>query len=114
LNWPRMRSSCWSDAATTSRGAGEQILRSALERIRADRLPSYTETLEASNLPFYERLGFQVIAESDVPGSAAHVWSLVAEYRLMRWWYVTNPGIEGNQISLPCGSDSSRSRSCFD
>jgi len=57
-------------------GLGSRLLRPMRERLQQDGAVCYTETLEARNLPFYERLGFRVIAESDVPGSRTHVWSL--------------------------------------
>ncbi|MBA2271435.1 MAG: hypothetical protein H0W20_12705 [Chthoniobacterales bacterium] len=35
----------------------------------------YLETLNAANITFYERMGFQRVAEVDVPGSGLRFWT---------------------------------------
>jgi hypothetical protein len=36
--------------------------------------PAYLETETESNVPFYERHGFQVVGELDVPSGGPHLW----------------------------------------
>ena len=37
--------------------------------------PAFLETATSENLDFYERFGFSVLAEADVPGGP-HIWGL--------------------------------------
>ena len=50
------------------------LLRQLLERVDAERAPSYLETDRAENLPFYQRAGYSVLAEERVLGTS--VWRL--------------------------------------
>lgn len=34
----------------------------------------YLDTLEAHNVPFYERHGFRVVTEGDMPERDIHIW----------------------------------------
>lgn len=57
------------------RGSGSDgaLIQTALARMDAARA---IETLEARNVPFFERRGFRVVLEGDVPESAVHVWAM--------------------------------------
>lgn len=48
---------------------GAALMRPALERCDRDGVPAYLESSNARNIPFYERLGFQVVARLQVGGS---------------------------------------------
>jgi len=57
-------------------GVGGALIQPMLDRIAAAGETCYLETLEARTIPFYERHGFRVVNESDVPESAVHVWAM--------------------------------------
>lgn len=56
------------------RGLGTQVLAPMLERCDAEGLPAALDTSAPDNVGFYERLGFAVHAEADVPGGGPHLW----------------------------------------
>ena len=58
------------------RGLGATVLRPVLDRAESDGIPAYLETSAASNVRFYEGLGFAVTAEIDLPGGGPHVWAM--------------------------------------
>jgi predicted N-acetyltransferase YhbS len=57
------------------RGLGSALVRHGLER--ADRLPCYVETQTKANVPFYQRLGFELTARASIPASPVSIWSLL-------------------------------------
>lgn len=57
-------------------GVGGALIQPMLMRIAEAGVPIYLDTLEARTVPFYERQGFRVVAEGDVPDSAVHVWAM--------------------------------------
>ena len=48
-------------------GAGGRIMTHTLARVDGDRLPSYLESTNPRNVPFYERHGFVVVGEARLP-----------------------------------------------
>jgi GNAT superfamily N-acetyltransferase len=50
------------------RGAGAQLLAPVLGICDRDRTPAYLESSSARNVPFYERLGFEVVSEIPIDG----------------------------------------------
>lgn len=63
------------------KGFGAALVRFGLARARADGGPAVLETAIASNVPFYEHLGFHVAKDIDAPASGPHVWFLRADPR---------------------------------
>jgi ribosomal protein S18 acetylase RimI-like enzyme len=57
-------------------GIGGALIQPMLARMEAAGEPCYLETLEARSVPFYERHGFRVVTEGDLPDSAVHVWAM--------------------------------------
>jgi ribosomal protein S18 acetylase RimI-like enzyme len=57
-----------TDPAAQGRGLGRALVRAGLDRCDADGLPAYLESGSAANIPFYEGLGFGLLAEVTVPG----------------------------------------------
>lgn len=53
--------------AQQRRGVGRQLLQPILQRCDEERLPAYVDTAKADNVPFYERLGFQLRSEAKHP-----------------------------------------------
>ncbi len=57
-------------------GIGGALIQPMLARMDTAREPCYLETFEARTIPFYERHGFRVVTESDLPESTVHVWAM--------------------------------------
>ncbi len=63
------------------RGLGTELMRPVLERCDADGVPAYLESANQRNQPFYERLGFEVRQEIDLPGGCPPLWGMWREAR---------------------------------
>ena len=63
------------DPHAQGRGVGSRLVRAGLERADRDGVGAYLETGTEPNVAFYERLGFRVTGEIEVPGGPAH-WAL--------------------------------------
>lgn len=59
------------------KGWGGAIIRDGLARTAADGLPTYLETATPQNVPLYQRLGFDIVEEWDVPAGGPHFWSML-------------------------------------
>jgi GNAT superfamily N-acetyltransferase len=57
-------------------GIGGRILASGLERADAQRMPCYLDINNPDNIPFYQRYGFEVTEESNVPGYEFRIWGM--------------------------------------
>lgn len=55
-------------------GLGAAVLAPVLARADADGVACYLETFAAGNVPFYERLGFQVVEAAVEPSSGLAYW----------------------------------------
>ena len=51
-------------------------LRPVTDADAIDAVPAFRATVTASNVGFYERRGYRVIAQCDVPDSPVHVWGM--------------------------------------
>jgi GNAT superfamily N-acetyltransferase len=60
------------------KGLGSALLRPVLSRCDAERVPAWLETTNERNLPLYERHGFRVVNESDIP-RGPHFWGMWRE-----------------------------------
>lgn len=58
-------------------GIGGALLRAGLERADADSLPCYLETMNPANVPLYQKFGFAIAHEDNIPGSKVHLWSML-------------------------------------
>ncbi len=67
------------DPPRQGRGIGAALLRPALAQADAERLPCYLETVKARNVPFYQRHGFEVLVEGDLPRDGPHFWTMKRE-----------------------------------
>ncbi len=59
------------------RGAGRRLLEPVLARCDADGVPAHLDSSSPRNVPFYERLGFRVVAEVPVPGGGPVMRAMV-------------------------------------
>ena len=66
-------------------GAGGRLIAPVLARADAAGQACYLETTEADNLPFYERHGFAVAADQELPG-------------LPRFWAMVRPPAGGRRL----------------
>ncbi len=57
------------------RGFGRALLRPMLERADKESTLTYLETFRPDNIPYYERFGFQVTSEANIP-NGPHMWSM--------------------------------------
>jgi predicted N-acetyltransferase YhbS len=62
------------EPAAQGRGIGGAMLRFAISKAGDDGLPLFLETGVAGNVPLYERFGFRVMLEGDVPWGGPHIW----------------------------------------
>lgn len=58
------------------RGIGSTLMRPTLEMLDDQRLPCYLETVQRRSVPFYERLGFQVVRHGMQPATQIQFWTL--------------------------------------
>lgn len=65
--------------AHQGKGWGGAAIRAGLERARASGLPAYLETAKTSNVALYQRLGFSIADEWDVPAGGPHFWGMLWE-----------------------------------
>jgi ribosomal protein S18 acetylase RimI-like enzyme len=65
--------------AHQGKGWGGAAIRAGLARAEADGTPAWLETATPENVGLYQRLGFVVREEWDVPGGGPHFWSMLRE-----------------------------------
>jgi GNAT superfamily N-acetyltransferase len=58
-------------------GLGSELLRPVLDRCDAEGVSAYLDSSSERNLPFYARLGFEVVAEEFLPGEGPVMHALV-------------------------------------
>src|SRR3954470_11869951 len=63
-----------TDPPAQGRGIGTAVLRPGLELCDREGLPAYLESSKETNVGFYARFGFRVIAEVRMPGGGPKVW----------------------------------------
>jgi ribosomal protein S18 acetylase RimI-like enzyme len=64
------------DPIAQRRGIGERLMREVFMQADRDGLACYLEAPSAANARYYERRGFRVVLESDIPECAVHVWHM--------------------------------------
>ena len=67
------------EPARQGAGVGGALIRPGLLRADGLGVPAYLETAKESNLPFYERHGFTVTREEQLPGGGPRVWFMWRE-----------------------------------
>lgn len=64
------------DPPRQGQGVGSALIQPMLDRADAEGLPCYLETMKTKNLPFYQRHGFSVVVEDDLPKGGPHFWTM--------------------------------------
>lgn len=64
------------DPERQGRGHGTALLREGLDRVDRDGLACYLDTSTPSNVPFYERLGFEVVGEVPLGKGGPPGWGM--------------------------------------
>jgi hypothetical protein len=67
------------DPTFQGHGFGGQLVRTVLQRARAQRLPCYLDTENPRNVAFYRRYGFRQAREAVISGSDVHVYAMLWE-----------------------------------
>jgi ribosomal protein S18 acetylase RimI-like enzyme len=65
------------DPPHQGQGIGGKLLQPVLEQADTAGLPCYLETENERNLPFYQRYGFKVVSNGEVPRRGLRVWAMV-------------------------------------
>jgi ribosomal protein S18 acetylase RimI-like enzyme len=58
-------------------GHGGRLLRSMLYRIDEEGLPCYADTADERNVSLYERFGFRVVLETELPDARLPWWAMI-------------------------------------
>ncbi len=72
------------DPVSQGRGFAKALLETVLGCAQRDGLPCYLETFLARNVPFYQRHGFTVVAEGNMPESQLAFWTMRRDPSLVR------------------------------
>ena len=64
--------------ARAGRGIGSRLLASKMDRLKAEDMPVYLETMLGSNVDFYRKRGFRVLDEDELAPGGPHVWAMAA------------------------------------
>ena len=64
------------DTEKQGQGVGSSLVAPLLARADAEGLPCYLETMKERNVAFYEKHGFQVVVEDDLPKGGPHFWTM--------------------------------------
>ena len=67
------------DPPRQGHGVGSTLIQPVLAHADAERLPCYLETAKESNVPFYQKHGFGVVVEGDLPKGGPHFWTMKRE-----------------------------------
>lgn len=67
------------DLSSQGRGIGSRLLEPVVARASADGAACYLDTGTERNVHFYEKHGFQVVYEGQVPKQGVQVWAMLRE-----------------------------------
>ena len=67
------------DPPRQGQGIGSALMQPALALADASGLPCYLETQKERNVPFYQRHGFDVVVEDDLPKGGPRFWTMKRE-----------------------------------
>jgi ribosomal protein S18 acetylase RimI-like enzyme len=67
------------DPSRQRSGVGGALIRHGLALAAKDGAPAFLETSVATNVPYYERFGFNVVDQGDAPSGGPHIWFMRRE-----------------------------------
>jgi ribosomal protein S18 acetylase RimI-like enzyme len=70
------------EPACQGQGIGGMLLRAGLERADTSGLPCYLETTNPQDVPLYQKFGFTIASEGEIPGSSVWMWGMVRPRRV--------------------------------
>jgi ribosomal protein S18 acetylase RimI-like enzyme len=62
-------------------GVGKKLMTKALEIVDAHNMPCYLETQSKNNVPIYQRFGFEVVSDKEIPKGGLHNWGMLRQKR---------------------------------
>ena len=65
-----------SDPTYRGEGYGKALMESGLARADAEFAPVYLESSNPDNVPYYERFGFEVVGELELPDDGPTMWAM--------------------------------------
>jgi ribosomal protein S18 acetylase RimI-like enzyme len=65
-----------SDPTVRGQGFGQALMRSRLDRCDAEYCPAYLESTKPENVPYYQRFGFTVTREIELPDGGPTMWAM--------------------------------------
>jgi GNAT superfamily N-acetyltransferase len=68
-----------TEPAEQGKGIGSALMAPVLEKCDAEGLPAYLESSKEKNIPYYERHGFRVSGELDLPKDGPRLWPMWRE-----------------------------------
>lgn len=63
------------------RGIGKKLMARALEIVDANNMPCYLETQNKNNVPIYQKSGFEVVSDKEIPNGGLHNWGMWRQKR---------------------------------
>jgi ribosomal protein S18 acetylase RimI-like enzyme len=69
------------DPPRQGRGIGSTLMQPVVARADAEALPCYLETTNGRTVPLYQRHGFEVVVEGDLPKGGPRFWTMEREPR---------------------------------
>lgn len=63
------------------KGVGKKLMTRALEIVDANTVGCYLETQNPDNVPIYQRLGFEIVSDKEIPKGGLHNWGMLREKR---------------------------------
>jgi GNAT superfamily N-acetyltransferase len=65
-----------SDPSVRGKGFAHALMTSRLDRVDAEHAPAYLESTKRDNVPYYQRLGFEVTGEIVLPDGGPTMWPM--------------------------------------
>jgi ribosomal protein S18 acetylase RimI-like enzyme len=63
------------------RGIGKKLMTRALEVVDAHKTPCYLETQNINNVPIYQKFGFEVVSDKELPNGELQNWGMLRQER---------------------------------
>lgn len=62
-------------------GVGTKLMTKALEIVDANQMQCYLETQNKTNVPMYQKFGFEVVSDKEIPTGGLHNWGMLRKKR---------------------------------